>query len=138
MQIGNIYESGMPLFTQKALSLFMSEGHFYRHIKKMRTLYQQRRVIMEAALKQVLGDILNIELTDGGMHIIAYLKRGSKDQELAQLWQQHELKVSPLSHWYKGEPDKYGLIIGYTNVLSLEQAINQLAKVANENRKIAQ
>lgn len=137
-QIGSIYESGMPLFTQKALSLFMSEGHFYRHIKNMRTLYQQRRVIMEAALKQVLGDILNIELTDGGMHIIAYLKRGSKDQELAQLWQQHGLKVSPLSHWYKGEPDKYGLIIGYTNVLSLEQAINQLAKIANESRIIAQ
>ena len=89
-QIGSIYESGLPILTQKALSLFISEGHFYRHIKKMRTLYQQRRLIMQTAIKQVFSDILDIEQTDGGMHIIAYLRKSTKDKELAQIWRQHQ------------------------------------------------
>ena len=127
-ETGEILESGQPLLSQKILTLFLSGGEFFRHIKKMRTLYHQRRGMVTAALMARYPDLFSIELTDGGMHIVAFLRRGTQDVRLAEIWQQHGLRVLPLSAWYAGQKKRYGLVIGYTNVRSSEQAAALLAK----------
>ena len=38
----DILTSGQPVLTQKILTAFLNEGHFFRHLKKkMRALYQR-------------------------------------------------------------------------------------------------
>lgn len=129
-------ESGQPVLTQKILATFLGEGHFFKHLKKMRTLYSQRRKYMLAALASVYGDIFAVEVTDGGMHIVAYLRSGRDDQQLANLWHQHQLLVSPLSSWYQHSPKRYGLVIGYTNVASYEEAVALLQRPAQMTRAL--
>lgn len=135
-ELGEILETGMSLLPQKILAQFLSEGHFYRHIKKMRTLYQQRRRMMLDALQTCFPDVFDFELTDGGMHIVAFLPRGTQDAALAEIWQRHQLRVLPLSGWYMQTQKRYGLVIGYTNIRSVEQARELLQRTVQETRTL--
>ncbi|OAT78487.1 GntR family transcriptional regulator [Mangrovibacter phragmitis] len=133
-ELGQILETGLPLLPQKILAQFINEGHFYRHLKKMRILYQQRRRLMLDAIQFVFPDLFEFELTGGGMHIVAFLKCSMQDIALAELWRQHELCVRPLSSWYMQQQKRYGLLIGYTNIQSFEQAQAILQRVAEKTR----
>ena len=135
-ETAEITETSQPLLPQKILSHFIREGHFYKHLKKMRILYQKRRMMVLNALEKVYPGMFSVELMDGGMHIVAFLKTGSNDQKLAQSWQKHGLLVFPLSSWYAEKKKRYGLVIGYTNVKSEKEAIIALKKVEIETRKI--
>ncbi|MGP3591961.1 MocR-like pyridoxine biosynthesis transcription factor PdxR [Vagococcus sp. WN89Y] len=130
-------EGGQPVLTQKIVASFLREGHFFRHLKKMRALYSRRRKNMLAALAEVYPEIFTVEVTDGGMHIIAYLRSGTQDEEMAALWQTHQLQVSPLSIWYQNTPKRYGLIIGYTNVATFAEAVALLQRPAQMTRALA-
>ncbi|WP_336778480.1 MocR-like pyridoxine biosynthesis transcription factor PdxR [Pantoea sp. USHLN256] len=137
-ELGEILETGMSLLPQKILAQFLSEGHFYRHIKKMRILYQQRRRMMLDALQISFPTLFDFELTDGGMHIVAFLRRGTQDSALAEIWQRHQLRVLPLSGWYMQTQKRYGLVIGYTNIRSTEQARELLQRTVQETRELLQ
>ena len=128
-ELGEITETGLSLLPQKILAQFLSEGHFYKHIKKMRTLYQQRRRLMLDALNRLFPETFSYELSDGGMHIVAFLRRGTQDVALAELWQAQQLQVFSLSAWYTQTQKRYGLIIGYTNIRSEQQAMTLLQRV---------
>lgn len=122
----DIVASGQPILTQKILTAFLNEGHFFRHLKKMRALYQTRRDWMIAALQEVYGDLFFTEQNDGGMHIVAFLSKGSSDREVARCWQQHKLQVNALSEWYRGSGKRYGLVMGYNNVRTYQEALDLL------------
>jgi GntR family transcriptional regulator/MocR family aminotransferase len=124
----DIVTSGQPVLTQKILTAFLNEGHFFRHLKKMRALYQTRRDWMIAALKAVYGDLFFTEQNDGGMHIVAFLAKGSCDREIARCWQAQQLQVNALSEWYRGSGKRYGLVMGYNNVRSYEEALALLER----------
>lgn len=73
------------------------------------------------------------------MHIVAFLTKGSRDREIARCWQEQQLQVNALSEWYRGSGKRYGLVMGYNNVRSYQEAI-QLPKTAlfrnnHNNRK---
>lgn len=127
-----ILSGGQPVLTQKILTAFLSEGHFYRHLKKMRALYQQRREWMLTAIQEIYGNHFFSEQNDGGMHIVAFLRTGTCDRELARCWQQHQLQVSALSEWYNASGRRYGLLMGYNNVRSYEEAKAILRRPATE------
>lgn len=124
----DIVTSGQPVLTQKILTTFLNEGHFFRHLKKMRALYQIRREWMIAALQEVYGDLFFTEQNDGGMHIVAFLSKGSGDREVARCWQQHQLQVNALSEWYRGSGKRYGLVMGYNNVRTYQEALELLER----------
>lgn len=124
----DILTSGQPVLTQKILTAFLNEGHFFRHLKKMRALYQTRRDWMIAALREVYGDLFFTEQNDGGMHIVAFLAKGSADREIARCWQEHQLQVNALSAWYRGSGKRYGLVMGYNNVRTYQEAVDLLER----------
>lgn len=132
----DIVTSGQPVLTQKILTTFLSDGHFFRHLKKMRALYQQRRDWTIAALHEVYGERFFTEQNDGGMHIVAFLTKGSDDRDVARIWQQHQLQVNALSEWYRGSGKRYGLVMGYNNVRSYEEALILLRKPLAETLRL--
>ncbi|UNC51790.1 aminotransferase-like domain-containing protein [Enterobacter huaxiensis] len=124
----DIVASGQPVLTQKILTAFLNEGHFFRHLKKMRALYQTRRDWMIAALREVYGDLFFTEQNDGGMHVVAFLTKGSGDREIARCWQAEQLQVNALSEWYRGTSKRYGLVMGYNNVRTYQEAVDLLER----------
>jgi GntR family transcriptional regulator/MocR family aminotransferase len=68
------------------------------------------------------------------MHIIAFLRHGTGDVPWRKSGKK-AAKVSPLSEWYNSSEKRYGLIIGYTNIHSSEEAVALLQRVAKETRE---
>jgi GntR family transcriptional regulator/MocR family aminotransferase len=54
---------------QEALTDFMRDGHFARHIRRMRSLYKARRAALVESLHAEFGDFLTIHGSEAGMHL---------------------------------------------------------------------
>lgn len=121
------WSNGSPQVTQAVVADFMREGHFPRHLKKMRLLYARRRAMLVAGLQKAFGDSVHIDLRSGGMHLIARFDgRRENDVALALRAQQAGLNCQPLSARGVTGPGAQGLLMGFTNIATAAEA-NRLA-----------
>ena len=72
-----------PYLYQETINDFMREGHFARHIRKMRLLYGERRTALVKSIRDQLGPELEIHGSQAGMHLAVTLPKGLSDQEIA-------------------------------------------------------
>ena len=108
---------GQPVFTQAVITDFMSEGHFGRHIKRMRTLYEERRASLATALETVFADRLSVQLQAGGMHLIGRGPTLKDDRDLVARAKTHGLAPAALSWWYANpRRSESGLVLSFTNI----------------------
>lgn len=121
--------SHCPQVLQATVAAFLNEGHFARHLKKMRSLYAERRQWLVGALQQQLADRIRIHLQAGGMHLLVELCEGG-DIELAVRAEASGLAVQPLSKWYLEGNHRCGLMLGFTNITSPEQASQLVGRLA--------
>ncbi|KJK14454.1 PLP-dependent aminotransferase family protein [Pseudomonas sp. 2(2015)] len=112
-----------PQLLQATVSAFIEEGHFARHLRKMRSLYAQRRQQLVEALQAELGEYLQLDNQAGGMHLVADVRGGFDDCAIARRARVLGLAIEPLSGWYRQPGQRRGLLIGFTNVTSREQAV---------------
>ena len=115
--------------TQAAMADFMAEGLFAAHLRRMRTLYIERRLILLQATHRHLDGLLEVTTGDAGTHGIGWLPPGTDDRAAAAAARAHGLAPSPLSR-YRIAPGRPGLVIGYGNTASamIEKAVATLAK----------
>jgi GntR family transcriptional regulator/MocR family aminotransferase len=108
--------SGASTLAQRAVASFMTDGHFVRHIRRMRGLYAARRQALAEALSAVFGDAVKVDLKPGGMHLIARFADGVRDVAAAKRAQAAGLAVEALSSRAIAHPCGQGLLLGFTNV----------------------
>jgi GntR family transcriptional regulator/MocR family aminotransferase len=101
---------------QTALADFMLDGHFTRHLRRMRTLHAERRAAFVAEIQHHLEDILEIQPSEGGMHLVAWLPQGMDDQAAARQAAAHGVDTVPLSSFGVEPVQRGGLILGYAAV----------------------
>jgi GntR family transcriptional regulator / MocR family aminotransferase len=127
-QAAQTWSNGSPQIMQAVVADFMREGHFSRHLKKMRLLYARRRNMLAEALLKALGDEVRIDLQSGGMHLIARFDRWQeRDEELGRRAQLAGLNCQPLSVRGTANFRDRGLLMGFTNIGSAVHA-QQLAR----------
>jgi len=107
---------GASTLAQRVVAAFLVEGHFARHVKRMRDLYAARRKALGAALSAVFDECIEVELKPGGMHLIVRCSNGADDIRLAKLAQAAGLAVEPLSTRAVAHPCGRALLLGFTNV----------------------
>ncbi|QTC00891.1 PLP-dependent aminotransferase family protein [Alcaligenes sp. SORT26] len=110
--------SGGPgsILTQATVAGFLEQGYFARHLRKMRTLYAQRRSCLVHALEQHVGERLQVQAQAGGIHVLANLKQSEDDRSLAQAAQAKGLAVQALSDWQMSPAVHKGLLMGFANI----------------------
>jgi GntR family transcriptional regulator / MocR family aminotransferase len=125
---------GPPHFLQAVLADFMQEGHFARHIRRMRQLYGQRRTALVSAIQREFASELQIVGAEAGMYLAVILKNGACDQEVASRAAQQGLWTQPLSPAYFGEPRSQGLVLGFgsTPAEEMPKAVRRLRSVVDE------
>jgi GntR family transcriptional regulator / MocR family aminotransferase len=104
-----------PLLEQMVLAEFMTEGHFARHIRRMRRLYAERQAALLDAARP-LSDWLDVRPAEAGMHLLGWLPGGSDDQAIAQLAARHQVVTHPLSRYYLEPAEPRALLLGYASV----------------------
>ena len=117
-----IFQGGCPWLTQAIVAEFISEGHFSRHLKKMRSLYSERRQVLADALTQTFGPRIRLDLQAGGMHLLMRFNEACDDKALQLKLNQEGLAVHALSSWSVAQDCGQGLLIGFTNIRSPEDA----------------
>ena len=127
---------GPPLFYQDVLADFIGEGHFGRHIRRMRGLYRERRSTLAEHLEKELGSSIEILGGEAGMHLTITLQNGINDMEIAERAAVEKLWTWPLSPSYLGKPEQ-GLILGYggTAVAEIPRAVRKLRDIIAAVRK---
>jgi GntR family transcriptional regulator/MocR family aminotransferase len=98
---------------QAVLTDFIREGHFARHIRRMRMLYMDRRRILVKAIRKEMRNTFEIIGAEAGMHLAAFLPPGTNDVAVSRRAAQRGISATPLSTCYLRPPARAGLILGY-------------------------
>lgn len=105
---------------QMAMTDFIQEGHFSRHIKKMRALYMEARYSLAAAIATRTEDLLELVGDEAGLQLMTLLPPGADDVEIAAKFPKMSVTLDAMSQCYTSPPRRGGLMIGYAN-LSLKE-----------------
>src|SRR5262249_60996451 len=62
-----------PVLNQAVLADFMAEGHYERHLRRMRAAYRERLEAMVSAAAKFCGDALHVRPVLTGLHAVADL-----------------------------------------------------------------
>ena len=109
-----------PLIEQAVLTEFIMEGHFGRHIRRMRALYQERRAVLLDAAKRELTGLLEVQVSHAGLQAIGWLPHGTDDHLAARLAAAEGVDTVPLSSFYQGPGKRSGLMLGFAAFSELE------------------
>jgi GntR family transcriptional regulator/MocR family aminotransferase len=123
-QITQAFTGGSPELTQAIVTAFITEGHFARHIQRMRKLYAERRETTTAGLESVLGKHMRIDAQPGGMHVILRLQGQQSDRRLVARMREEGLYGEALTNWTMNGDGASALLLNFTNIDSQGTAEN--------------
>lgn len=115
--VRRVIDLAPPTFYQEVLAEFIVEGHFARHIRRMRGLYSERREALVEAIQSELGPAVEMLGGEAGLHLTITTSARS-DEEMAQRAAQQKLWLWPLSRNYIGSGNgvRPGFVLGFGNV----------------------
>ncbi|MBV8116216.1 MAG: PLP-dependent aminotransferase family protein [Silvibacterium sp.] len=105
-----------PYLFQEVITDFMREGHFARHIRRMRQLYSERRKALVEQLRSAFGGALEVRGAEAGMHLTVTFPSDHDDVAIATEAAEQGLWLWPLSGSYMTKNVRKGFILGYGNV----------------------
>ena len=123
-----------PLVTQAALADFINEGHFTRHLRRMRRLYAARRQYFMEICEDYLGPWLRLRRTESGIQLVGLLHEDRDDRVIARAALEQGVNVSPLSIQYRHGQVERGLLMGFAaaDERTTQKAMGKLRDVLRE------
>lgn len=118
-----------PMIDQAILAEFIAEGHFARHLRRMRKLYEARQQTLVEEAGKHFGELLELQKSDAGMHLVGWLPDTIKAEIVAEKAAACNLKVSPAAAYSFSSHPANGLILGYTSFTE-KQIIAGVKKLA--------
>ena len=106
----------VPVVEQLILTDFIMEGHFARHLRRMRSIGRERRDALLSAARRDLGGLLEVEESETGLHTVGWLAAGLDDGAVSAAADQHNVEALPLSRCYRGPAPRSGLVLGYAGL----------------------
>lgn len=111
-----IYRGG-NLITHMALGEFIDQGHYTKHIRKMRVVYSKRRDWLKKLIAKYLGENYLAEVdSHAGLHLVLYFVNPVDDVQVCTQLFEEGILAKPLSKYYAGKVARRGLLLGYAAV----------------------
>jgi GntR family transcriptional regulator/MocR family aminotransferase len=129
------YSCTVPSFEQFTLERFLREGHFEKHINRMRKAYKNKRNRLVELLKNSpVSERITILEQDAGLHFLLRIRTELGDDELTAQWQEAGVRIRALSAYYHGPTpveDRQCLVVDYSGLTEadfsrLETALSRL------------
>ncbi len=111
-----------PSMDQAVLAEFLAQGHFARHLRRMRVLYAERQAALVQAAQRELSGLLEVCPAESGMHLVGWLPAGVDDTLAARRAKKYDVEVVPLSSYSQELLERGGLALGYAGVDASEIA----------------
>ena len=120
---------------QVALTLFIQEGHYARHVRKVRKACYERQQALIESIQNHLADILTVQPTDSGIHLVCWLKNNWTEQAFIKKCTEAGLFVQPLSRYCQHSTQKAAVLFGYAahNPDEIKENIEKLANMLRQD-----
>lgn len=121
----------VPVLDQLTLEAWMTKGYLLRHIRRMRDLYAARRALLIESLQKELGESIEVQPPQAGLHLTGWLPPNLDDRQIAQQAASCGLEIIPLSALTLGSSQRGGLVLGYgaINEQEIQAGVRQLVSV---------
>ena len=97
------YSCTVPSFEQYTLARFLSQGHFEKHINRMRKTYRTRRNRLVQILQECpFAGKLSIQEQNAGLHFLLEVDTPLSDEALLERFGQAGIRVQTLQIYYHG------------------------------------
>ena len=132
----SIIDGQCNVVTQAIVSDFITQGHFSRHIRRMKLLYKKNQDELVALIKRHLKDQLVPVPVEAGMHFIAWLPEGLDAGIIANEALQQNVIVHPVSQYSISTIQRNGLLLGFAgfSFKEMETAVLILKNVLDNHK----
>ncbi len=120
----------VPLLEQLVLTDFITEGHFARHVRRMREVYAERLSVLLEEARLRLAGLLEISPVEAGLQTAAWLCGGIDAESAAVAAAKRNVDVTPLNRYSQGTLAREGLQLGFAalNVKEIRRGVRELAR----------
>lgn len=120
-----------PILEQQLLAAFLAEGHFERHLRRMRQLYRSRRQALVEALERRLGGDVEVMGESAGMHLMVRVLLPVDETQLVARAASVGVAVYPAAPYYFGPSPWPALVLGYAGMPEerIREGVDRLAGV---------
>jgi GntR family transcriptional regulator/MocR family aminotransferase len=117
VQARRAFDFRVPVFEQMVVADFMREGHFLRHVRRLRRVHAERQAAFLDAAATELAGLLDILPTDAGMYLVGMLPEGVSEEAAQQAAARHGVIVDLLGqYWFRPPANRpQGLVLGYVD-----------------------
>jgi len=119
-----------PSLDQAILADFIDEGHFTRHIRRMRSLYAERQQVLVETAQRDLQGLLEVASAEAGMHLVGWLPQRTSDKAASAKAAHYGVEAAPLSAYSTNPLPRGGLVLGYAavNARQIKTGVRRLAQ----------
>ena len=105
--------TSLPFYDQLAITEFMNDGHFERHVRKTKTTYANRYRNLVLGLTRLFGEDLTWANDSGGMQLLVKFKTQIPDSKILEAAKLAGLSVIPTSSYYCTQPSEKEFLIAF-------------------------
>lgn len=107
-----IYKQTVSRLHQHTLEQFMKNGHWERHLNRMRTVYRKKQHSLIEAITKYMESQVKVIGADSGLHILLEVENDMSEIELIERAAEYGVRVYPTSVYYElREPDISPMIL---------------------------
>lgn len=118
-----------PTISQAVLCDFITDGHFGRHLRRMREIYAERSRVLVECVRQQLAGLLEISGIEAGLQTAGWLGGGMTGVALATAAARRDVEVAPLSQYTRRRATREGVHLGFAavDVPEIRRGVRELA-----------
>jgi GntR family transcriptional regulator/MocR family aminotransferase len=131
IQAKGLVDRGAPTLTQAAVADFITEGHFERHLRRLRKAYGRRQRTLLQALATYLPGKVHYSTVAAGLHAMLYLDPALDEDDVVAQAAEMGVGVYPGAPYHLQKPAPPSILLGFSGLseVEIEEGVRRLAKV---------
>ena len=127
--IKSVTSRHVPLLEQAVLCDFIADGHFGRHVRRMREVYAERLTALLEGARERLTGLLEISNVEAGLQSVGWLGGMVNGQAAAEAAAARGVETVPLSRYTRKQLSREGLQVGFAavGVEEIRHGVRELA-----------
>jgi GntR family transcriptional regulator/MocR family aminotransferase len=105
-----------PYLAQAVMAAFIQQGHFERHIRRMRTIYGARRDLLVSLLQRHCTGLLDVDAPDAGLNLVAWLDPHLDDRAVSRRLAAAQVDALPISACALERELPPALLLGFAGI----------------------
>ncbi len=126
-----------PVLEQVVLNSFIREGHFGRHLRRMRMVYSERFSVLLDEVRAKMTGMLEMSKVEAGLQTTARLLGGIDGKSAAAAAAKRDVEITPVSIYSEGNGKQDALQLGFAAVdpREIRRGVHELAAVLEAELK---